>query len=200
MKKTAYTAIACMVLLLPLQLHAASALQTTESHVKRLLAVLGDQALSGPAGEEKKKAAIRSISDSLFDFAVISKYALGPYWKECNPEQRKVFADLFRQLLEGVYMDRLLQYKDEKVIFKKETLLSETQSLVQSQVAAAGGNITIDYRLYMKDGTWRVYDLVIEDVSLAKNYRVQFSSILSKEPLEKFLGIMRDKVKAQSGA
>ncbi len=89
-----------------------------------------------PDGEEKKKAAIRSISDNLFDFAVIPKYALGPHWKQFNPDPKKVFADLFRQLLEGVYMDRLLQYKDEKVIFKNETALSGTQALVQSQIAA----------------------------------------------------------------
>lgn len=200
MKKAVYTVIVCTALLLPLPAQAASALQTTQSHVNRLLAVLGDQALNGPAGEEKKKAAVRSISDSLFDFAVISKYALGPHWNQFSKEQQKTFVDLFRQLLEGVYMDRLLQYKDEKVVFKNETALSGTRSQVQSQIVAAGGNFAIDYRLYLKDGTWKVYDLIIESVSLAKNYRVQFSSILAKEPQEKFLDILREKINQQSSS
>jgi phospholipid transport system substrate-binding protein len=200
MKKAVYTVIVCIVLLLPLPVQAASALQTTQSHVNRLLAVLGDQTLNDSAGEEKKKAAIRSISDSLFDFAVISKYALGPHWNQFTTKQQKTFVELFRQSLEGVYMDRLLRYKDEKVVFKNETALSETRSQVQSHIVSAGGNFAIDYRLYLKDGTWKVYDLIIEGVSLAKNYRVQFSSILSKEPQDKFLDILREKAKAQSSA
>lgn len=108
--------------------------------------------------------------------------------------------DLFRQLLEAVYTDRLLQHQGEKVIFKNETALSGNRSLVKSHIVAAGGNIAIDYRLYRKDGTWKVYDLIIEDVSLAKNYRSQFSSILTNETKEKFLDIMSEKVKEQIGA
>lgn len=202
MKKAVFVfaVIVITAILFSLPVQAASALQTTQSHVNRLLAVLGDQALSGSAGVEKKKAAIRSISDSLFDFAVISKYALGPHWNQFSTEQRQTFVELFRQLLEGVYMDRPLRYKDEKVVFENETALSETRSQVQSHIVSAGGNFAIDYRLYLKDGTWKVYDLIIESVSLAKNYRIQFSSILSKEPLDKFLDILREKVKAQSSA
>ena len=90
-----------------------------------------------------------------------------------------------------------MQYKDEKVVFKKEVALSDTRSEVQSDVQTGGGNIPIDYRLFVRDGVWKVYDIVIENASLAKNYRAQFSSILAKDPPDKLLEILREKVREQ---
>ena len=200
MKKIICPIIVALVMLFPLHAFAASPLQTVESHVNQLLTVLGDQSLTGPAGEERKKAAIKSISDSLFDFEALSRFALGAGWRNFSPEQQKSFVALYRQLLEGIYMGRLLQYKDEKVVFGKESALSETRSEVQSHIAAAGGNIPIDYRLVNKNGVWKVYDLVIENASLAKNYRVQFNSILSNNSPDKLLAMLRRKVGDQASA
>jgi len=200
MKKNIGSIIVALVLLFPLHAFAASPLQTVESHVNRLLTALGDHTLDGPAGEERKKAAIKSISDSLFDFGELSRFALGAGWRKFSPEQQKSFVALYRQLLEGIYMGRLLQYKDEKVVFGKESALSEIRSEVQSYIAAAGGNIPIDYRLVNKNGVWKVYDLVIENASLAKNYRAQFNSILSKNSPDKLLDMLRQKVEDQASA
>jgi phospholipid transport system substrate-binding protein len=179
---------------------AATPSQIVEDHVNRLLAVLGDRSLSGPAGEEQKKTAIRAISDSLFDFTELSRFALGAGWKSFSPEQQKSFVDLYRQLLEGIYMSRLLQYKDEKVVLKGQAALSDTRAEVQSEILSAGGKIPLDYRLILKNGAWKVYDLVIENVSLTINYRAQFSSILSKNPPEKLLEMLREKIKDQSAS
>ena len=200
MKKNIYAIVLALTLSFPLHAMAALPLQTVESHVNQLLAVLGDKSLNGPAGEARKKEAIRSISDSLFDFNELSRFALGAGWRNFSPEQQKSFVDLYRQLLEGIYMGRLLQYKDEKVVFGKESALSDTRWEVQSFIAAAGGNIPIDYRLVNKDGVWKVYDLVIENASLAKNYRAQFNSILSKNSPDKLLDMLRQKVKDQAAA
>jgi phospholipid transport system substrate-binding protein len=200
MKKFIVTIIAVLALAFPLNALAASPLQTVEGHVSQLLAVLGDPALDGPAGDERKKEAIRSISNSLFDFGELSRFALGAGWRSFSAEQQKNFVDLYRQLLESIYMGRLLQYKDEKVVFGKESALSQTRWEVQSHIAAAGGNIPIDYRLVNRDGIWKVYDLVIENASLAKNYRAQFNSILSKNAPDKLLDMLRQKVKDQAAA
>lgn len=198
MKKAILAVILATVMSLPVIARAASPQQTVETQVNRLLAVLGDKSLQGPEGDEKKKEAIRAISDSLFDFNELSRFALGAGWREFSTEQRKSFVTLYRQLLEGIYMGRLLQYKDEKVVFGKATALSETRSEVKSYIAAAGGNIPIDYRLVNEGGTWKVYDLIIENASLARNYREQFNSILSKDSPEKLLSMLRRKVRDQT--
>jgi phospholipid transport system substrate-binding protein len=197
MKKSICRFIITLTVLLPVCAHASSALQTVESQVNQLITVLSDQTMSGPEAEEQKKASIRSISDNLFDFSELSRFALGAGWKSFTPEQQKSFVVLYRQLLESVYMGRLLQYKDEKVVFKKEIALSDTRSEVQSNIQTGGGNIPIDYRLFVRDGVWKVYDIVIENASLAKNYRAQFNSILAEDPPDKLLDILREKVRDQ---
>lgn len=186
-----------LIVLLPVCAHASTALQTVEDHVNKLIAVLSAQTVNGPEAEEKKKSSIRTISDSLFDFSELSRFALGAGWKTFTPDQQKSFVVLYRDLLESIYMGRLLQYKDEKVIFTKEIALSDTRAEVQSDVQTGGGNIPIDYRLFVRDGVWKVYDIVIENASLAKNYRAQFRSILAKDPPEKLLEILREKVSEQ---
>ena len=192
--------IVISVLWVPAWAGAATPSQTVEDHVNRLLAVLGNKSLSGPAGEEQKKTDIRAISDSLFDFSELSRFALGAGWRSLSPDQQKSFVGLYRQLLESIYMGRLLQYKGEKVVLKGESALSDTRSEVRSEVQSADGVIPIDYRLILKDNVWKVYDLVIENVSLAMNYRSQFSSILSSNSPDKLLEMLREKVKEQTAA
>lgn len=201
MKKIICSMLLITAMLLPLRaLAETSPLQTVELHVNQLLKVLSDKSLDGPGGEEKKKEAIRSISGDLFDFQALSRFTLGGGWRRFSPQQQGTFVDLYRQLLESIYMGRLLQYKDEKVVFKNETALSDTRREVQSEVLRAGGNIPMNYRLVDENGVWKVYDVIIENVSLAGNYRAQFSSILAEKSPEQLLEMLRKKVKEQDSA
>jgi phospholipid transport system substrate-binding protein len=169
-------------------------IQTVESHVNRLLAVLGDPALSLPEQLEKKKDAVRAISDSFFDFTVLSRFTLGADWKRLNPDQQKKFVELYRKLLESIYLDRLLQYKDEKVLFKKETALSDNRSEVFTDIVTAAGNIPMNYRMLLRNDTWQVYDVIVENASLAQNYRSQFSDLLTRESPDSFITILQKKI------
>ncbi|MEJ2157394.1 MAG: ABC transporter substrate-binding protein [Desulfobacteraceae bacterium] len=183
------------MLVLPAGVSAATPLNTVETSVNQLLSVLGNPALEGEAGRQKKRESIRAISDTLFDFYALSRRTLGPNWKKFNPDQQKEFIALYRKLLESIYMDRLLQYQDEKVKFIKEITLSDTRAEVQSAIVAASGDIPIHYKMYRKDGAWKTYDLIVENVSLVGNYRTQFNSLLSKNSPEKVLEVIREKVK-----
>jgi phospholipid transport system substrate-binding protein len=198
MKKFICSAILVATLVSPVWGRAeTAALQTVENYVNQLLDALGKKASDGPGGEERKKEAIRSISSSLFDFRELSRFSLGAGWRRLTPEQQGTFIDLYRRLLESIYMGRLLQYKDEKVVFKNESALSDTRREVQTEVIRAGGNIPMDYRLVNEDGVWKVYDVIIENASLARNYRAQFNSILAKDSADQLLDMLRQKVKEQ---
>jgi phospholipid transport system substrate-binding protein len=198
MKKIICFVIIAAALSAPLYARAGStALQTVELHVNHLLEVLRGKTPNGPGGEEQKKEAIRSISSSLFDFRELSRFSLGAGWRRFSPDQQKTFTDLYRRLLEGIYMGRLLQYKNEKVLFKSESALSDTRSEVKTEVLRAGGNIPMDYRLVNENGVWKVYDVVIENASLARNYRSQFNSILAKDSPDQLIDMLRQKVKEQ---
>jgi phospholipid transport system substrate-binding protein len=74
-------------------------------------------------------------------------------------------------------------------------MLSEKKAEVRSELITASKSIPIDYRMYLKNGEWKAYDLVIEGISLVKNYRSQFNQILSKESPQKLLEKLQKKVK-----
>jgi phospholipid transport system substrate-binding protein len=76
-------------------------------------------------------------------------------------------------------------------------MLSATQAEIQTKIVTASKEIPINYRVILKEGNWKVYDIVIENVSLVLNYRTQFNDILSKNSPEHLLETLREKVKGQ---
>ena len=179
---------------LPLHVSAGMPQQTIEAYVNKVLDVLRNPALKGESAKEAKEEKIWSIFDDIFDYTELSKRTLSRNWNKFNGDQQKEFEDLFRKLLGNVYMDRILAYKDEKVLFHKESMLSDNKAEVQSKVLTGANEIPMDYRMIAKNDQWKVYDVIIEGVSMIKNYRSQFNNILSKKPPDELLKILRKKV------
>jgi len=178
----------------PLYVSAGVPQQTIEACVNKVLDVLRDPALNSDSAKDTKEEKIWSIFDDIFDYTELSKRTLSRNWKKFNGDQQKEFEDLFRRLLGNVYMDRILAYKDEKVLFHKESMLSDKKAEVQSKILTGSKEIPMNYRMVAKNDQWKVYDVVIEGVSMIKNYRSQFNSILSKKPPEALLKLLRKKV------
>ena len=168
-------------------------LDTVKANVTSVLDVLRDPKLRGEAGRKAKEEKIEAAADTLFDFVELSKRTLGLNWNKFTVEQRKEFVRLFETLLRGIYVDRITAYTDEQVKFTKEVPLSETTAEVDSTVTGKGGRVEIDYRVMKGESGWRVYDVVIDGVSLISNYRTQFREILANNPPEKLLETLREK-------
>jgi phospholipid transport system substrate-binding protein len=191
---TGFILIVLVLIVVPFQTYAASAKETVEAGVNNLLKTLGDSAFKAKS-EDERIAIIGKEIETVFDFKELSRRTLGREWKKMKPEQRKEFVQLFRQLLQGVYADRLLAYSDQKIIFDKEKMLKKGRAEVQSYLQTSDGKkIPLFYRMTDKSGSWKVYDVIIEGVSMVKNYRTQFREILSKDSHEKLLEILRKKV------
>ena len=186
--------IFAVLLLIPLQGFAATPKETVETGVNNIIGTLSDPAFKAKA-KDAQIAQLGEAIEAVFDFEELSRRTLGREWKKMNPEQQKEFVQLFKELLQGVYADRLLAYSDQKIIFDKETMLKKGRAEVQSFLQTSDGKkIPLFYRLSDKSGSWKVYDVIIEGVSMVKNYRTQFRKILSKDSPEKLLEILRDKV------
>ena len=185
--------ILAVVLVIPLQGFAAPPMETIETGVNKVIAKLSEAGFK----DQAKDAQISQLSElinTIFDFKELSRRTLGREWKKMNAEQQQEFTQLFRELLQGVYADRLLAYSDQKVIFDKETMLKKGTAEVQSYLQTSDGKkIPLFYRLTDKSGDWKVYDVIIEGVSMVKNYRTQFREILAKDSAEKLLEILRSK-------
>jgi len=183
-----------VLLLIPLQSYAATPKETVETGVNNLLKTLGDPAFKAKA-KDKQIAEIGVQIEKVFDFTELSKRTLGRDWKKMSAEQQKEFLTLFKQLLQGVYANQLLSYSDQKVIFEKETMLKKGRAEVQSFLQTSDGKkIPLFYRLTDKSGSWKVYDVIIEGVSMVKNYRTQFRKILAKDSPDKLIEVLRNKV------
>jgi phospholipid transport system substrate-binding protein len=192
--KTIAVVLWVAALSMPVPVQAATAREMVETQVNKVLKALADPSFKGQP-KDVKIVKIRSIVNEIFDYTELSKRTLGREWTKFNAPQQTEFIKLFSDLLEKTYADRLLSYSDEKVVFEKESLLREGQAEVTSNVLTADGKkIPLDYRLIQKDGNWRVYDVIIEGISLVKNYRDQFRDILAKDSPEEVLKLLRDKV------
>lgn len=169
-------------------------LETLKARVESVLTTLKDPSLKGEAGLKVKKEKVRAASQEMFDFVELSKRTLGQNWNAFTQEQRKEFVMLYRTVLEDAYVDKIAAYTNEKVSFTKELPLTETTVEIQSIVQTKGTEVPIYYRVIKRENDWKVYDVVIEGVSLVVNYRSQFREILANNPPETLLDTLRKKV------
>lgn len=186
-----------LFLLFSLPAYAGAPLDTVQLHANKGFEVLRDPKLKAESAKETRKEKLRLVYDQLFDDVELSKRTLARNWNSLNVAQRQEFVKLFRQVLEKAYIDKILAYTDEKIVYDRENMISATQAEIQTRVITSSKEIPISYRMILKDGAWKVYDVVIENVSLVMNYRTQFNDILAKNTPEELLEILRKKVKGQ---
>ena len=197
MKKQFAVLSVLIIFVLSIPVYAGVPMTTVEATVNRVLDVLRDSKLKSPAAKEKKKEKLRIIYKDMFDEIEFSKRTLTRNWNKFNPAERVEFVKLFEQVLEKSYIDKILDYSNEKIDFYKESMLSENQAEIQTKIITSSKEVPIFYRVILKNGKWKVYDVVVENVSLVQNYRTQFNDILVKNTPEQLLEILRNKVKAQ---
>lgn len=192
MKRWLYGSMFLVVLALPCPA-IAGAMDTVKTNANNVLEVLRDPKLQGEAGRKVKEQEIEAEADNLFDFVELSKRTLGLNWNRFTQDQRKEFVQLFRSRLRDAYVDKITAYANEQVNFTKEVPLSETTVEVQSVVVRKNGQTPVNYRVIKKGNDWKIYDVVIEGVSLISNYNTQFREILADNPPEKLLETLRKK-------
>ena len=174
---------------------AEEPLKIIETRIDRIVNILGDKGLE----EDVKVRQLEKAATETFDYVYLSRMTLGRNWLNLDDSQRSEFVELYRQLLEKNYMGQLLKYTDEKVVFDRQTMMSDTKAEVHSNIVSSDKKIPITSRMVQRDGDWKVYDLVIEGISLMSNYRTQFNDILSRQTPAEMLAILRKKVSEKSG-
>ena len=184
-------------LLFSLPVYAGAPLDTVQANVNKVLEVLRDPKLKAASAKEIKKKKLSPIYERMFNDVELSKRTLAKNWNSMNAVQQKEFVQLFRQVLEKAYIDKILAYTDEKIVFDREIMVSGTQAEVQTRIVTSSKEIPISYRVILTARNWKVYDVLIENVSLVMNYRTQFNDILAKNTIQQLLEILRKKVKDQ---
>ena len=174
---------------------AETPMEAVQSNVNKVLDILRDPELQPDSAMESKKNQLEAVYAQMFDKTELSKRTLGANWAKLNPAQQSEFSDLYLAILKQAYIDKILSYTNEKIVFSKEVMLSPTQAEVQTRVITSTTETPIFYRVITRNGSWKVYDVIAENVSLVQNYRSQFNTILSKSTVEQLLEVLRKKTK-----
>jgi phospholipid transport system substrate-binding protein len=132
-----------------------------------------------------------------FNFVRMTQLAAGRHWREASPEQQKALVNEFRALLVQTYAATFVAYRDQTVEYRPLRMQpGDTEVVVKSLINQQGGKpVTIDYRMHKTDAGWKVYDVVVGDVSLVLNYRGTFNSEVQKGGLDGLIAALADKNK-----
>ena len=158
--------------------------------IERALNALNDPSSQGEARRQK----VKRIVDPYFDYQEMAKRSLGPTWGKISAGQRQEFVALFSQLLEASYSDKIEKYAQRVKIDYTGEILEGEYAEVRTVVVKANDRIPLNYRLINEGGTWKVYDVIIEGVSLVSNYRSQFSKIIHESGYAELVKRLKTKV------
>jgi phospholipid transport system substrate-binding protein len=140
----------------------------------------------------KNKAILRRIVSTRFDFTEMARRSLGSHWSDLNGKEAE-FVAAFMQFIEGAYLGSLGSYRGEKIVYGQERMNQEFAEVDTQVVGGQGAALEVDYRMHRVGGEWKVYDVVIDQVSLVSNYRSQFRRVLQTASLEELLKKLREK-------
>lgn len=160
--------------------------------VKQVLDVLNDH--QTPTNMRRHKL-VQLVADH-FDFASMARSTLGSNWRKLTPDQRQRCVPLFTAFMEGAYLNKLESYSGQKIEFLNETFDGPGYSQVRTRVIPPNDGqqpIRLDYRLQQTDGDWRVYDVIVDGISITANYRNQFSRVINNEGFDALMNKMRSK-------
>lgn len=145
--------------------------------IDEVLRIVRDKELKQPAKAKTRRQLLETVVAARFDYTEMSRRALGAPWNQLTDQQKQEFVDLFRMLLTNSYADKIETYSGEDVQYLNERTEKEYAE-VRTKVLSGKTEIPLDYRLIHKADEWRVYDVVVDNVSLVNNYRGQFAKIL----------------------
>ncbi|MEI6826423.1 MAG: ABC transporter substrate-binding protein [Desulfuromonadales bacterium] len=162
-----------------------------KNSVNELFRIVSDKKMK--THEQERRQALKKVINAIFDYSEMSKQSLGKHWNERTPGERHQFTDLFALLLENSYLSKIESYNNEKIVYLKETLDDNYAEIKSKIVTAKRDEYTLDYRLLSVNGTWKVYDIVIEGVSMVSNYRAQFNRVINDKGYSGLVKVLQTK-------
>jgi len=174
-----------------------AATEAVRSTINEVIRILKDVELKKAGRAEERRLLLEKVIGGRFNYEEMSRRALGAQWNKLSDKERQEFVDLFKGLLSGTYADKIEGYSGEQVHYLNERLEADYAE-VRTRVASDKTEIPLDYRLLNKSGDWRVYDVVVDGVSLVNNYRSQFTKIIRESSYGDLLEKLREKSKKKS--
>jgi phospholipid transport system substrate-binding protein len=152
----------------------------------------------GTPAESKQKDEIKQLAASLLDYEELAKKSLAQHWDKLTPDQRKDFVTTFRELIERNYVKQLRSNLDYQVQYKNEEVDGDQATVgtvVKVNSAGKKTDAEIVYKMKKNADGWHVWDVITDEVSLARNYRTQFNKIITEQSYDALIKKMKSKLK-----
>ena len=159
--------------------------------IDKVIKIVKDETLKND--QQARRAALQKAIDERFNYRQMVIRSLAKNWDVRSEQERQEFIALFKSLLENSYASKLEAYRDEKINYLDEVIKGE-YALVKTEVVRKSSTIGVDYKLIQENGNWKVYDFVIEGVSMIRNYRSQFTKIIRRGSYEVLVRKLTDKI------
>lgn len=197
-KKFLHVTMACLLgaSLILVAVPAGAGVPTEQIRVTadKVLSILNNPELRTAARKNERREQLRAVIYPRFDFAEMAKRSLGTEWSRRSPEEQREFVRLFTEVLENSYVNTIESYNGEKITYGRENLDKDHAEVFTKIVTKKGEEFAINYVLRSVDSEWKVYDVVIENISLVNNYRSQFNHILATASFNELLRKLQAKV------
>ena len=143
---------------------------------------------------QARKSEVVEIVTPMFDFKLMAKLSLGKkYWQGLSDGQKERFTEQFIKRLRQSYLNKLTAYTDEKIIYESPVAVKKKVH-VPTLLISKGKKISMLYKLYSSNNTWKIYDVESEGVSIIRSYRSQFNEILQNGSFDDLLQKMQKSV------
>ncbi len=201
MKKLIYAVLPALLVVIMAQVAFAGApTERVKTAADRVIDVLKNPKLKGPAHERERRKKIMALASTVFDYREMAKRSLAIFWRQRTPQEKAQFVSLFSDLLERSYINRIEGYTNEKIIYTGEKISDGYATVDSDIITKRNEKIPVNYRLINKNGNWWVYDIVIEHVSLVNNYRIQFNKIIRSSSYADLVKKMKTKQESEEMA
>ncbi|WP_447601391.1 MlaC/ttg2D family ABC transporter substrate-binding protein [Nitrospira sp. Nam80] len=161
----------------PASAQTESPTEAVRGTITQVIHTLEDKQLKQPSQRQARRKLLETIIADRFDYAEMSKRSLASQWASLTAEQRDEFVDLFKAFLSDRYAARIEDYAGEQVHYLSERIEGQYAE-VRTKLTSKKVDVPMDYRLIKKSDKWYAYDIIIDGVSLVKNYRSQFSNVM----------------------
>ena len=161
----------------------------------QVLKILEDPQFQAPNRHAERQERLHKIAEQVFDWQEMARRALAVHWRERTPQEQQEFVRLFRDLVEGTYINRLESAIQEKreIQYVGEQVEGSRAAVKTNVVTRRNQQVPIEYRLQKADGRWLIYDVLVEGISLVNNYRSQFNRIITSSSYNDLVQKMKNR-------
>lgn len=160
--------------------------------IDRVIEILQDPMTGEEARKTERREMLRQVLLPRFDFPEMARRSLGSHWKSQKARQKE-FVSAFTDFVEKSYIIKIESFKDEKIVYVGERVDEDFAEVDTKILPSKGDGFSIRYKLHLVGDEWKVYDVLVENVSLVNNYRSQFNRILATAPFDELLKRLQEK-------